>query len=126
MLNVQLEIDSSKITDRNNKNKFINRVNIIAESNKQAIQIVKHLDPEASVIMIEYSAPVELDEGQNFYVVNDKMKAIHGWVMKGTYHDENKALKWLYEVNISDLSELDEQGKEELEDAEFFCGDILL
>lgn len=123
MLNVQLEIDSNKIVDRNFKKEFINRVNVVAESNEQAIQILKHLDPEVSIIMIEYSCPIELDKNKSFYVINSKMKAIHGWVMKGTYHNEDKTLKWLYEVNINELTKLNVQGKEELKDTEFLTGD---
>jgi hypothetical protein len=117
MKNIQVEIDSLLLKT--------NRVNVIAENKKQAIQILKTIDPELDIIMVEYHCPIDLHlNSQDMFFVNKNTIASQGTVMLGEYRESGKTLEVLANIDISKLSELDSQGKEELSDAEMFCDDF--
>jgi hypothetical protein len=117
MENVQVEISSFVLKT--------NRVNVIADNKKQAIQILKSVDPELDIIMVEYHCPIELHlNSQNMFFVNKNTIASQGTVMLGEYQESGKELKVLANIDIANLPELDSKGKEELSDAEMFCGDF--
>lgn len=121
MLQVQLEIDSRVFFEKYKTN----RIDIIAQSVEQAIQIATTIDPDLDVIMPQYMCPIEhctsydytnTDENKRLYVIGENMKAMPGWILNSRTVTQKGTMKYLCEVEIESLKPLNEAQKENLDD----------
>jgi hypothetical protein len=113
---IQIEIDSYIIKS--------NRVVVVADTNAQAIMILKYIDPDLDIIMIEYSMDTTAPNGGDLYTIHGEMKGVPGWVLCNKTNSNMGGLKFLHEVDLTKLPNFDKKSYQELEDAEMFCGDF--
>lgn len=121
MLQVQLEIDSTVFF-----NQFkTNRIDIIAESVEQAIQIAATVDPEISIIMPEYMVPVSqctdydysnTPISKRFFVLGKYFKGMQGQIFNGAKKLESGTMPWLCDTDLTTLAPLNGELTENLDD----------
>jgi hypothetical protein len=122
MLQIQLEIDSRVFWEKHKTN----RIDIIANSVKEAIAIASKIDPDICIIMPEYMVPIEQCTdydytntllNERFFVMSKAMKAKPGWIMdSGSRINESLTRKFLYDVDIDSLESLSPALEENLDD----------
>lgn len=122
MLQIQLEIDSRVFWEKHKTN----RIDIIANSVKEAIAIASKIDPDLSVIMPEYMVPIEqctdydyanTSINERFFVLSKAMKAKPGWILdSGSRINESLTRKFLYDVDMDSLEPLSPELEENFDD----------
>jgi hypothetical protein len=118
MLQIQLEIDSSYFHTEYKAN----RIDVIATSVKEAIQLASQFDPDFSVIMPEYMMPIELAEvsGEHFKLNNGCMGK-HGDIFRSSRTEGE--LSYLCRADTQLNTELTKSQSENLDDLAIYMED---